>query len=76
MDERSGVIEAFCRGEEDGLLSVKKVRFVRGRRNIHISEEIICKYIIGMQKRVVLRGCYMTLSPWLRFGRKLKGYKP
>ena len=30
---------AFCRGEEDGLLSVKKVRFVGGRY-IHISEGI------------------------------------
>ena len=30
MDACSG-LEAFCRGEEDGLLSVKKVRFAGGR---------------------------------------------
>ena len=35
MDACSG-LEAFCRGEEDGLLSVRKVRFVGGRY-IHIS---------------------------------------
>ena len=29
MDACSG-LEAFCRGEEDGLLSVKKMRFVGG----------------------------------------------
>ena len=38
MDACSG-LEAFRRGEEDGLLSVKKVRFVGGRYN-HISEGI------------------------------------
>ena len=36
MDVCSG-LEAFCRGEDDGLLSVKKVRSVRGGY-IHISE--------------------------------------
>ena len=30
MDACSG-LEAFCRGEEDELLSVRKVRFVGGR---------------------------------------------
>ena len=38
MDACSG-LAAFCRGEEDGLLSVKKVKFVGGRC-IHISEGI------------------------------------
>ena len=38
MDACSG-LEAFCRGEEDGLLSAKEVRFVWGRY-IHISEGI------------------------------------
>ena len=38
MDACSG-LEAFCRGDEDGLLSVKKVRFVGGRY-IHISEGV------------------------------------
>ena len=31
------VLEAFCRGEENGLLSVKKVRFIVGGRYTLIS---------------------------------------
>ena len=38
MDACSG-LEAFCQGEEDGLLNVKNVRFVTDGY-IHISEGI------------------------------------
>ena len=65
-------LEAFCRGEEDGLLSVENVRFVGGRY-IHISEGI---RNMKEYESPSFYGCYMTLYPWLRFGRKLKGYEP
>ena len=36
------LLEAFCRGEEDGLLSVKKVTFVGGSiRSISLKESEI-----------------------------------
>ena len=56
---------AEARNEEDGLLSVKKVKFVGGRY-IHISEGIpnMKEY-----ESASFYGCYMTLCPWLRFGR-------
>ena len=71
MDACSG-LEAFCRGEEDELLGVKKVRFV-GSKHIYISE--------GIRNRkdyesASFHRCYMMLCPGLRFGRKLKGYGP
>ena len=73
-------LEAFCRGEEDELLSVKKVRFVGGMigistvySSILISEGIRNK---ECNKSASFYGCYITLCPWLRLGRKLKGYGP
>ena len=65
MDACSG-LEAFGRGENDGLLSV----FVGGRY-IHISEGI---RNMKEYESASFYGCYMTLCRWLRFGRKLKGY--
>ena len=63
-------LKAFCPGEEDGLLSVKNVRFV-GRRHVQFSEEIrnMTEY-----ESASFYGCCMTLCPWLRLGRKLKSY--
>ena len=65
-------LKSVCRGEEDGLLSVEKVRFVKGR-HIHISEGI---RNMKEYKSASFYGCYMTLCPWLRFGRKLEVYGP
>ena len=69
MDACSGV-EAFCRGEKDGLLSVKKNRFIWGRY-INISEGI---RNMKEYESASCYGCYMTSCPWLRFRRKSKGY--
>ena len=63
-------LEAVCRGKKDGMLSAKKVRFVGGRY-IFISEGI---RIMKEYESASFYGCYMTLCPWLRFDRKLKGY--
>ena len=70
--EACSALETFCRGEEDGLLNVKKVRFVGGRY-IHSSEGI---RNMKEYESASFFGCYMTLCPWLRFGRKLEGYEP
>ena len=75
MDACSG-LEAFCRGEEDGLLSVKKVRFIKNVRFVG------CRYIRTSEgirnmkeyESASFYGCYMTSCPWMGFGRKLKGY--
>ena len=74
MDACSGP-EAFCRGEEDGLLSVEKVTFIGGtcHRYIHISEGV---RNMKEYESASFYGCYMTFCPWLRFGRKMKGYGP
>ena len=72
MDACSG-LEAFRQGEEDGLLSVKKVRFNVGDRYVHISEEI--RNIKEYESRSFYE-CYMTPRPWLRFGWRWKGYGP
>ena len=52
--------------------SVKKVRFVGGR-DMHISEGI---RNMKEYESASFYGCYMTLCPWLSFGRKMKGYRP
>ena len=65
-------LEAICRGEEDGLLRVKKVRFVWGRY-MHISEGI---RNTKENESASFYRCYMTLCPWLRLGQKLEGYGP
>ena len=67
MDACSG-LEAFCRGEEYGLLSVQKVRFVGGRC-INISQGI---RNMKEYESASFHGCYITLCPWLRFGRKIE----
>ena len=68
MDACSG-FEALCRGEEDGLLRVKKVRFVGD-----IISQLISACDMKEYESASFYGCYMTLCPWLRFGRKLNGY--
>ena len=71
MDACSG-LEAFCRGEEDRLLRVKKVKF-DGGRYIHISEGI---RNMKECETASFYGCYMTLCPRLTFGQQLKGCEP